>query len=119
MADLEPSAVAGQALAPGTAPASREAVIDALKEVYDPEIPVNIHDLGLIYDVEVAGDGAIAINMTLTAPSCPVAGGLPQEVADTVAMVPGAGPVAVTLVWDPPWSMARMTEEARLALNLY
>ena len=112
-------ATSGEALPPGIEPASEGAVIDALKEVYDPEIPVNIYDLGLIYGLTVGSAGEVAIEMTLTAPTCPVAGALPQQVADTVAVVKGVGTVAVALVWDPPWTMQKMTEDARLMLNLY
>jgi FeS assembly SUF system protein len=82
-------------------------------------IPVNIYELGLIYDIEIAGDGAVKIIMTLTTPGCPVAGILPQQVGDAAAMVPGLGEVEVFLVWDPPWSMERMSEEARLALGMF
>lgn len=114
-----PSATAGEALPPGVAATSEAEVIDALRTVYDPEIPVNIYDLGLIYALAVGEDGGVTIEMTLTAPTCPVAGAIPQQVADTVAAVPGAGEVSVTLVWDPPWTMDRLTEEARLSLNLY
>ena len=100
--------------------ATEEAVIEALKTVYDPEIPVDIYQLGLIYGLEINPDnGAVAINMTLTAPSCPVAGAMPQQVANTVSLVKGTGEVTVRLVWDPPWTMANMSEDARLALNLY
>jgi FeS assembly SUF system protein len=113
-------AFAGEKLAPGIAPATKEAVIDALKTVYDPEIPVDIYELGLIYGLEVDQQtGDVAIAMTLTAPACPVAGSLPQQVANTVSVVPGVGEVKVTLVWDPPWTMAKMSEDARLALNLF
>jgi len=112
-------ATSGEALAPGIEPATEGAVIDALKEVYDPEIPVNIYDLGLIYGLTVGPAGEVAIEMTLTAPTCPVAGALPQQVANTVAVVKGVGTVEVALVWDPPWTMQKMTEDARLMLNLY
>jgi len=111
-------AYAGAALAPGTPPADPEAVMDALRTVYDPEIPVNIVELGLIYDLKVAPDGATAITMTLTAPACPVAGELPGQVAEAAASVEGVGEVAVQLVWDPPWSQERMSEAARLELGL-
>lgn len=115
----EGSAHAGAPLDPGVTPACHDDVVMALREVYDPEIPVNIYDLGLIYDVDIATNGDVAIQMTLTAPACPVAGSLPQKVAETVASVHGTGEVSVDLVWDPPWDMSRMTEEARLALNLF
>lgn len=115
----EGEAHAGEELPPGIAPAGRDEVEWALREVYDPEIPVNIFDLGLVYNVDIAASGDVMIDMTLTAPACPVAGSLPQKVADTVAAVPGIGRVAVRLVWDPPWDMSRMSEDARLALNLW
>ena len=98
--------------------ASEEAIVAALREVYDPEIPVNIYDLGLIYDLDLAETGDATITMTLTTPGCPVAGQMPQWTADAVAMVPGTGKVTVTLTWEPPWTMEHMTEDARLALGL-
>ena len=98
---------------------SEAALIEAVRTVYDPEIPVNIYELGLIYDIAIAGDGSVAITMTLTTPGCPVAGILPQQVADAAASAHGAGEVEVKLVWDPPWSMERMSEEARLALGMF
>ena len=99
--------------------ASEEAVIEAFRTVYDPEIPVNIYELGLIYDIAIAADGNIKIDMTLTAPGCPVAGILPQQVADAAAGVPGAGEVEVTLVWEPAWTPDKMSEDARLALGFF
>ncbi|MEO1330398.1 MAG: SUF system Fe-S cluster assembly protein [Pseudomonadota bacterium] len=93
-------------------------VIGAIKSVYDPEIPVNIYDLGLIYRVGIDGEGAVEIDMTLTAPGCPVAGEIPGWVADAVAPVPGVRTVDVEIVWDPPWDMGRMTDEARLELGM-
>jgi len=112
-------AFAGEPLGGGLTPATDEAVVAALKTVYDPEIPVDIYELGLIYDLKIAENGNVAVNMTLTAPACPVAGTLPQQVADTVSTVPGTGEVSVTLVWEPPWTMEKMSEDARLAMNLY
>ena len=112
-------AFAGEALPPEATPATEEAVVAALKTVYDHEIPVDIYELGLIYDLKVAENGNVAINMTLTAPACPVAGTLPQQVANTVSIVPGTGEVSVSLVWEPPWTMEKMSEDARLAMNLY
>lgn len=109
---------AGAPLPGGTAAAAEDAVIGALRGVFDPEIPVNIFDLGLIYGLEIGADGSVAIRMTLTAPACPVAGALPQEVAEAVAAVPGVGTVAVSLVWDPPWDIGRMSDDARAALDL-
>lgn len=94
-----------------------EAVIEALKEIYDPEIPVNIYHLGLIYGVEV-DEGHVHINMTLTTPHCPVAESMPGEVELRVGSVPGVGVAEVELVWDPPWDPQKMTDEARLELGM-
>lgn len=94
-----------------------EAVIAALKEIYDPEIPVNIYDLGLIYGVEVDG-GHVTVMMTLTTPHCPVAESMPGEVELRVGSVPGVGLAEVNLVWDPPWGPDKMTDEARLELGM-
>ena len=99
------------------APADEEQVIGALKTVKDPEIPVNIYDLGLIYEVVLHHSGDVAINMSLTAPGCPVAGELPQQVANAVAALEAVGRVSVTLVWDPAWTPERMSEDAKLALD--
>ncbi len=94
-----------------------EGVIAALKDIYDPEIPVNIYDLGLIYGVEV-DEGHVVVNMTLTTPNCPVAETMPTEVELRVGGVPGVGVVDVNLVWDPPWDPGKMTDEARLELGM-
>lgn len=96
-----------------------EPIIEALREVHDPEIPVNIYDLGLIYDILRSEDGDVKIRMTLTAPGCPVAGELPVEVAETVARVRGVGIVEVYLVWDPPWTPDNMSEAARMLLDYF
>ena len=111
-------AYAGTPLAAGAAPATTDAIIDGLRTVYDPEIPVNIYDLGLIYDLQVTTDGVVCVEMTLTAPNCPVAELIPQQVADAVAGVEGTGEVEVRLVWEPPWTKERMSEEALLALDM-
>lgn len=95
------------------------AVTDALRGVYDPEIPVNIYDLGLIYRCEVSPDGNVEIDMTLTAPACPVAGEMPGMVESAVKAVTGVGDVKVDLVWDPPWDQSMMSEAARLELGFY
>ncbi|MEX0758928.1 MAG: DUF59 domain-containing protein [Tistlia sp.] len=118
-ADEGTQAHAGSPKDPEEPVAERLAVEDAMREVYDPEIPVNIYDLGLIYGLEIAGDGTVDVTMTLTAPACPVAGTLPGEVARAIATVPGTGEVTVTLTWDPPWDKEKMTEDARLALGIY
>lgn len=94
-----------------------EAVVNALKDIYDPEIPVNIYDLGLIYNVEI-DEGHAVVTMTLTTPHCPVAESMPAEVELRVGAVPGVGDAEVNLVWDPPWSPANMSDEARLELGM-
>ena len=95
-----------------------ERVIDALKEIYDPEIPVNIYDLGLIYGVDVTDEGDVAITMTLTTPHCPVAESMPGEVELRASAVPGVRDAEVNLVWDPPWGPNLMSDEARLELGM-
>ncbi|HEX8583926.1 MAG TPA: SUF system Fe-S cluster assembly protein [Allosphingosinicella sp.] len=95
-----------------------EAVIEALKEIYDPEIPVNIYDLGLIYDVEITPEHHAMVKMTLTTPNCPVAESMPGEVELRVGSVPGVGHAEVELVWDPPWDPQKMTDEAKLELGM-
>jgi FeS assembly SUF system protein len=94
-------------------------LVGALKTVFDPEIPVDIYELGLIYRLEVDDDRNIEVDMTLTAPGCPVAGDMPGWVENAVSAVPGVGQVKVKLVFDPPWDMSRMSDEARLALNMF
>jgi FeS assembly SUF system protein len=94
-------------------------IIAALKTVYDPEIPADIYELGLIYKIDIDDDRNVAVEMTLTAPGCPVAGEMPQWVENAVASVPGVGQVSVKLTFDPPWEQSRMSDEARLALNLF
>ncbi|MFQ5935828.1 MAG: SUF system Fe-S cluster assembly protein [Acidiferrobacterales bacterium] len=95
-----------------------EQVIDALRNVYDPEIPVNIYDLGLIYELDIDTGGVVKVQMTLTAPGCPVAQTFPGTVECAVKCVPGVSDAHVELVWDPPWTKDRMTEAARLQLGL-
>ena len=96
----------------------KDRIIAALKKVYDPEMPVNIYELGLIYGIEVGDDGRVGIRMTLTAPNCPVAGTLPGEVERAVRAVPGVTDVKLELTFDPPWSKDRMSEAAKLALGI-
>ena len=108
---------AGTALTDATGPANPIVVEDALKTVHDPEIPVNIFDLGLIYDVDRRQNGDVYITMSLTAPGCPVAGEMPGQVAAAVAAADGVGAVLVELVWSPPWTPERMSDDARLALD--
>ncbi|ATE63489.1 SUF system Fe-S cluster assembly protein [Rhizorhabdus dicambivorans] len=95
-----------------------EGVIDALKEIYDPEIPVNIYELGLIYGVDVTADNHVVVTMTLTTPHCPVAESMPGEVELRVGAVPGVGSAEVNLVWDPPWDPQKMSDEAKLELGM-
>jgi FeS assembly SUF system protein len=94
-------------------------IVAALKTVYDPEIPADIYELGLIYKIDVDDERNVAIEMTLTAPGCPVAGEMPVWVENAVASVPGVGRVTVTLTFDPPWEQSRMSDEARLTLNMF
>ena len=96
----------------------KSAIVDALKSVYDPEIPVDIYELGLIYDIEVSEDGDALVTMTLTTPHCPVAESLPNEVELRVLSVPGVRDAEVKLVWDPPWDPSKMSDEARLELGM-
>ena len=94
-------------------------IVAALKTVFDPEIPADIYELGLIYKVDISDERAVDVTMTLTTPNCPAAGELPTQVENAVASVPGIGMVNVNLVWDPPWTPDRMTDEARLVLNMW
>lgn len=108
-----------EGLAPGEpGGALYESVVGALKEIFDPEIPVNIYDLGLIYGVDVSADGGVAVTMTLTTPHCPVAESMPGEVEMRISSIPGVRDVDVNLVWDPPWDMGKMSDEARLELGM-
>ena len=108
-----------EAPAAGAPDALRERIVEALKTVRDPEIPVNIYDLGLIYDLDIDETGKVAIKMTLTAPGCPVAGILPMQVEQAVRGVEGVSDVTVELVWDPPWTQDRISDEAKLELGLF
>lgn len=110
-------ATAGQAK-DGLGPVDEDKVIAALKSVHDPEIPVNIYDLGLIYEVNRHEDGNVHITMSLTAPGCPVAGEMPGQVAEAVAQVAEVGQVDVDLVWSPAWTKDRMSEDAKFALDM-
>ena len=107
---------------PLIAPSSTEhplydSIVEACRSVYDPEIPVNIYDLGLIYTIDISNDGAVTVLMSLTAPGCPVAGEMPGWVAEAVEPLPGVRQVDVSLTWDPPWGMEMMSDEARLELG--
>lgn len=94
-------------------------VIDVLKSVYDPEIPVNIYDLGLIYDIQVTEEDEVVVLMTLTAPTCPIAGNLPLEVEDVIRSIPEVKKAKVLLTFDPPWNPGMLSEEARLELGMF
>ncbi len=98
---------------------TEDAIIAAIQTVHDPEIPVNIYELGLIYAIEIDDDGGIKVEMTLTAPACPSAQELPEMVQNAVLMVPGVTSCFVETVWEPPWDQSRMSEEARLQLNMF
>jgi FeS assembly SUF system protein len=98
---------------------SEDTLIEAIATVYDPEIPVNIYELGLIYAVEINDDGGVKVEMTLTAPACPSAQELPEQVKEAVMGIEGVTDCEVETVWDPPWDQSRMTEEARLQLNMF
>lgn len=102
----------------GTGP-DQDAVIAAIATVYDPEIPVNIYELGLIYAIDLHDDGRVNVEMTLTAPNCPSAQELPEMVRDAILKVPNVTNATVEIVWDPPWDMSRMSDDARLALNMF
>jgi len=112
-------AAAVSALPPEEIDRLTDSIVAALKTVYDPEIPADIYELGLIYKIDIADDRAVAIDMTLTAPGCPVAGEMPGWVENAVGAVPGVGDVKVNMVFDPPWDQSRMSDEARVALDWY
>jgi FeS assembly SUF system protein len=97
----------------------KDQVVEVLRTVYDPEIPVNIFELGLVYDLEVSPTCGVSIRMTLTSPACPVAGSLPGEVQSKVRAIPGVTEAKVDLVWDPPWDKERMSEAAKLQLGFF
>src|SRR5690348_1720335 len=130
-AKLAADGPAGAAAAPDPAPAGAGAlppdelarmtddIVAALKTVYDPEIPADIYELGLIYRVDVGDDRGVTVDMTLTTPNCPSAAELPHMVEDAVGSVPGVREAKVNLIWDPPWDPSRMSDEARLVLNMW
>ena len=97
----------------------KERAISAVREIYDPEIPVDIYELGLIYELEIDENGVASVKMTLTSPACPVAESLPMQVQEKLLTVEGITDVDLRLVWDPPWSKERMSDEARLTLNMF
>jgi FeS assembly SUF system protein len=99
--------------------ALQDKIVERIRTCYDPEIPVNIYDLGLIYDVKVDRTGEVAVKMTLTAPGCPAAGTLPGEVEDKITVLPGVKNVKVDVVWEPPWDKSMMSEAAKLQLGFF
>jgi FeS assembly SUF system protein len=122
---IESPETAAEAPAPASLPDAggetaslHDRVIAMLETIFDPEIPVNIYELGLVYNVEASDDGDVIVTMTLTTPNCPVAGSMPGEVETKVSTVPGVRGVTVDLVWDPPWTPERMSEAARLELGM-
>jgi FeS assembly SUF system protein len=129
--DHKPLSAAGETASADAPPAPQSAIpaeelermtddiVSALKTVYDPEIPADIYELGLIYRVDIADDRATTVDMTLTTPNCPSAQELPMMVENAVSTVPGVGEVRVNVVWDPPWDQSRMSDEARAALNMW
>ena len=119
LAETESELETGPEVTGGGDPELRSRVIAALKEIYDPEIPLNIYDLGLIYRIDIDPDTNTSIDMTLTSPNCPVAESLPGEVENAAKTVEGIGDVQLELVWDPPWDMDRLGEAARLELGLF
>ena len=117
--DADVRARAGSPLPEGTEPSTRDAIVEALKTVYDPEIPVDIYELGLIYQFDQSDNGDVSIVMTLTTPGCPVAGEMPGMVAQAVSALDGTGEVEVELTWDPPWTPDKMSEDARMLLGMF
>ncbi|MDX1574111.1 MAG: SUF system Fe-S cluster assembly protein [Methylophaga sp.] len=107
------------AVQPFTAEDLKEDVIEMLKTIYDPEIPVNIYELGLIYEIDVSDSGNVVVKMTLTAPGCPVAQSFPGDIEGKISTIPGVKKVHVDLVWDPPWSRDMMSESAQLQLGMF
>ncbi|MGO4739982.1 SUF system Fe-S cluster assembly protein [Bosea sp. 2KB_26] len=114
-----PSMGASSGLPPEEIDRLTDDIVAALKTVYDPEIPADIYELGLIYRVDIADDRQVAIDMTLTAPGCPVAGEMPGWVENAVSAVPGVASVTVNMTFDPPWDQSRMSDEARVALDMW
>jgi FeS assembly SUF system protein len=118
-AATSPPQTEGMVSDPERSAALRPQVVAALRNVFDPEIPVNIYELGLVYDIIVSGSGAVGIRMTLTAPACPAAQSLPAEVKRQIAGIPGVTDVKVDVVWDPPWDRDRMSDAAKLQLGMF
>ena len=112
-------ATAGKKNNRSTRSIDKSEIVESLKTIHDPELPVNIYDLGLIYDIRLIDKNDLKIKMSLTAPGCPVAGEMPGQVANTLAKIPNVGLIEVELVWEPTWTKDRMSEDAKLALDIY
>ena len=117
--NAKPEIQSGSAIPEGEIARLTDGIVAALKTVYDPEIPVDIYELGLIYKIDIEDDRSVRVDMTLTTPNCPSAQELPQMVESAVMSVQGISKADVSVVWDPPWDQSRMTDEARLALNMW
>ena len=116
--EIDYKATAGEPLKKGTKKATKEDIIAAIKSVQDPELMINIYDLGLIYDIRQKKDGDVDIDMTLTSPTCPLAGDMPKMVANAVSSVPGTGVITVQLTFDPPWGLDNLSEEIKLSMGI-
>ncbi len=116
--ELDYKATAGEALATGTKKATKDEIITAIKSVQDPELMINIYDLGLIYEINQKENGDVDVVMTLTSPTCPLAGDMPKMVANAISSVLGTGIVTVELTFDPPWGLDKLSEEIRLSMGL-
>ena len=116
--EIDYKAMAGESLKKGTPKATKEDIITAIKSVQDPELMINIYDLGLIYDIRQKENGDVDIDMTLTSPTCPLAGDMPKMVANAVSSVPGTGIITVQLTFDPPWGLDKLSEEIKLSMGI-
>ena len=116
--EIDYKASAGEPLKKGSSKATKEDIITAIKSVQDPELMINIYDLGLIYDIRQKENGDVDIDMTLTSPTCPLAGDMPKMVANAVSSVPGTGVITVQLTFDPPWGLDKLSEEIKLSMGI-
>ena len=116
--EIDYKATAGEPLGKDVKKATKEDIITAIKSVQDPELMINIYDLGLIYDIRQKENGDVDIDMTLTSPTCPLAGDMPKMVANAVSSVPGTGIITVVLTFDPPWGLDRLSEEIKLSMGI-
>ena len=116
--EIDYKATAGESLKEGSTKASKEDIITAIKSVQDPELMINIYDLGLIYDIRQKDNGDVDVDMTLTSPTCPLAGDMPKMVANAISSVPGTGIITVQLTFDPPWGLDKLSEEIKLSMGI-